>query len=307
MNGHSDILIIGGGIAGMTAALYAARANLSVRIVEKEVCGGLVNWTHTVENVPSYKSIHGMDLMTACREHVESLGVAIEEVNEVEEVRLDGQPKEIRTSEGDSFTADVVIITTGRKPIPLPVETAFEKVHYCSVCDGTAYKDKDVLVVGGGNSAFDEGLYLLNLGVAELTVVEIMDRFFAAEATQDALLGDPRVKGFKTTKVVDVEVTDGKLSAAILENAQTGERTALPVDGIFVFLGQSPNNEWFKDAIALDDKGYILAGEDMSTNIPGVFGAGDINHKPYRQITTAVSDGTIAALAAERWLRSRKK
>lgn len=156
MNGHSDILIIGGGIAGMTAALYAARANLSVRIVEKEVCGGLVNWTHTVENVPSYKSIHGMDLMTACREHVESLGVAIEEVNEVEEVRLDGQPKEIRTSEGDSFTADVVIIATGRKPIPLPVETTFEKVHYCSVCDGTAYKDKDVLVVGGGNSGFDD-------------------------------------------------------------------------------------------------------------------------------------------------------
>ena len=124
------------------------------------------------------------------------------------------------------------------------------------------------------------------------------------QATQDALLGDPRVKGFKTTKVVDVEVTDGKLSAAILENAQTGERTALPVDGIFVFLGQSPNNEWFKDAIALDDKGYILAGEDMSTNIPGVFGAGDINHKPYRQITTAMGDGTVAALEAERFIRS---
>ena len=180
-------------------------------------------------------------------------------------------------------------------------------MHFCAICDGAPYKGKRVLVVGGGNSAFDEGLYLLNLGVAELTVVEIMDRFFAAEATQEALLGDPRVKGFKTTRVVDVEVTDGKLSAAILENAQTGERTALPVDGIFVFLGQSPNNEWFKDAIALDDKGYILAGEDMSTNIPGVFGAGDINHKPYRQITTAVSDGTVAALAAERWLRSRKK
>ena len=302
-----DIIVLGGGPAGMTAAIYAKRANLDVVLLETNVTGGLVNSTYTVENFPSYPEIHGMDLMTACREHMESLGVAIEEVNEVEEVRLDGQPKEIRTSEGDSFTADVVIIATGRKPIPLPVETAFEKVHYCSVCDGTAYKDKDVLVVGGGNSAFDEGLYLLNLGVAELTVVEIMDRFFAAEATQDALLGDPRVKGFKTTKVVDVEVTDGKLSAAILENAQTGERTALPVDGIFVFLGQSPNNEWFKDAIALDDKGYILAGEDMSTNIPGVFGAGDINHKPYRQITTAVSDGTIAALAAERWLRSRKK
>ena len=222
MNGHSDILIIGGGIGGMTAALYAARANLSVRIVEKEVCGGLVNWTHTVENVPSYKSIHGMDLMTACREHVESLGVAIEEVNEVEEVRLDGQPKEIRTSEGDSFTADVVIIATGRKPIPLPVETAFEKVHYCSVCDGTAYKDKDVLVVGGGNSAFDEGLYLLNLGVAELTVVEIMDRFFAAEATQDALL-DLQNQLDEAQTTIDAlessaEETDAALAEAQREN-----------------------------------------------------------------------------------------
>ena len=104
-----------------------------------------------------------------------------------------------------------------------------------------------------------------------------------------------------------MEVADGRLTAAILENARTGERTSLPVDGIFVFLGQSPNNEWFKDVITLDDKGYILAGEDMSTNIPGVFGAGDINPTLYRQITTAVSDGTVAALSAERWLRSRRK
>ncbi|MFQ8738524.1 MAG: NAD(P)/FAD-dependent oxidoreductase, partial [Bilophila wadsworthia] len=189
----------------------------------------------------------------------------------------------------------------GLKPIALDVPTECDQMHFCAICDGAPYKGKRVLVVGGGNSAFDEGLYLLNLGVAELTVVEIMDRFFAAEATQDALLGDPRVKGFKTTKVVDVEVTDGKLSAAILENAQTGERTALPVDGIFVFLGQSPNNEWFKDAIALDDKGYILAGEDMSTNIPGVFGAAQTT--PYRQIHGGQRRHR-SALAAERWLRT---
>ena len=126
--------------------------------------------------------------MTACREHVEPLGVAIEEVNEVEEVRLDGQPKEIRTSEGDSFTADVVIIATGRKPIPLPVETAFEKVHYCSVCDGTAYKDKDVLVVGGGNSGFDESLYLAGLGVRSVHIVEMFPARAAAQFTQDRAL-----------------------------------------------------------------------------------------------------------------------
>ena len=240
------------------------------------------------------------------REHVDHMGVEVEEVFEVTGLEL-GEDEKAVHGDGIVYKAPAIILATGRKPIALDVPTECDQMHFCAICDGAPYKGKRVLVVGGGNSAFDEGLYLLNLGVAELTVVEIMDRFFAAEATQDALLGDPRVKGFKTTKVVDVEVTDGKLSAAILENAQTGERTALPVDGIFVFLGQSPNNEWFKDAIALDDKGYILAGEDMSTNIPGVFGAGDINHKPYRQITTAVSDGTIAALAAERWLRSRKK
>ena len=306
MSGHSDVLIIGGGIGGMTAALYAARANLSVRIVEKEICGGLVNWTHTVENVPSDKSIHGMELMEKMREHVDHMGVEVEEVFEVTGLEL-GADEKIVHGDGIVYKAPAIILATGRKPIALDVPTECDQMHFCAICDGAPYKDKRVLVVGGGNSAFDEGLYLLNLGVAELTVVEIMDRFFAAQATQDALLGDPRVKGFKTTKVVDVEVTDGKLSAAILEDARTGERTALPVDGIFVFLGQSPNNEWFKDAIALDDKGYILVGEDMSTNIPGVFGAGDINHKQYRQITTAVSDGTVAALAAERWLRSRKK
>ena len=304
--GTCDIIVLGGGPAGMTAAIYAKRANLDVVLLETNVTGGLENSTYTVENFPSYPEIHGMELMEKMREHVDHMGVEVEEVFEVIGLEL-GEDEKTVHGDGIVYKAPAIILATGRKPIALDVPTECDQMHFCAICDGAPYKGKRVLVVGGGNSAFDEGLYLLNLGVAELTVVEIMDRFFAAEATQDALLGDPRVKGFKTTKVVDVEVTDGKLSAAILENAQTGERTALPVDGIFVFLGQSPNNEWFKDAIALDDKGYILAGEDMSTNIPGVFGAGDINHKPYRQITTAVSDGTIAALAAERWLRSRKK
>ena len=227
MNGHSDILIIGGGIGGMTAALYAARANLSVRIVEKEVCGGLVNWTHTVENVPSYKSIHGMDLMTACREHVESLGVAIEEVNEVEEVRLDGQPKEIRTSEGDSFTADVVIIATGRKPIPLPVETAFEKVHYCSVCDGTAYKDKDVLVVGGGNSGFDESLYLAGLGVRSVHIVEMFPACAAAQSTQDRALATGIIRANVNTTITALDpLPDGRCRASLRDTASGAEQSA---------------------------------------------------------------------------------
>ena len=289
MNGHSDILIIGGGIAGMTAALYAARANLSVRIVEKEVCGGLVNWTHTVENVPSYKSIHGMDLMTACREHVESLGVAIEEVNEVEEVRLDGQPKEIRTSEGDSFTADVVIIATGRKPIPLPVETAFEKVHYCSVCDGTAYKDKDVLVVGGGNSGFD--------------IVEMFPACAAAQSTQDRALATGIIRANVNTTITALDpLPDGRCRAS-LRDAASGAASEETVDGVFCFIGQKPNTALFEGLIDME-KGYIRTDEDMRTSLPGVFAVGDVRAKRYRQITTAMGDGTVAALEAERFIRS---
>ena len=303
MNGHSDILIIGGGIAGMTAALYAARSNLSVRIVEKEVCGGLVNWTHTVENVPSYKSIHGMDLMTACREHVESLGVAIEEVKEVEEVRLDGQPKEIRTSEGDSFTADVVIIATGRKPIPLPVETAFEKVHYCSVCDGTAYKDKDVLVVGGGNSGFDESLYLAGLGVRSVHIVEMFPACAAAQSTQDRALATGIIRANVNTTITALDpLPDGRCRAS-LRDAASGAASEETVDGVFCFIGQKPNTALFEGLIDME-KGYIRTDEDMRTSLPGVFAVGDVRAKRYRQITTAMGDGTIAALEAERFIRS---
>lgn len=301
-----DILVLGGGPAGMAAALYAKRANLRVALLETNVTGGLANSTYTVENFPSYPEIHGMELMEKMRGHIDGLGVDVEEIFEIAGLSLEGEEKIVRGEDGVVWKAPAIILATGRKPIPLDVPTDCDQIHFCAICDGAPYKGKRVLVVGGGNSAFDEGLYLLNLGVERLTVAEAMDRFFAAEATQEALLGDPRVTGLKTTRIADIELTDGKLSAAVLENTQNGERTVLPVDGIFVFLGQSPNNEWFKDAIALDGKGYILAGEDMSTNIPGVFGAGDINHKPFRQITTAISDGTIAALAAEAYLRTKK-
>lgn len=303
MNGHSDVLIIGGGIGGMTAALYAARANLSVRIVEKEVCGGLVNWTHTVENVPSYKSIHGMELMTACREHVESLGVAIEEVSEVERVNLDGQPKEIFTSEGDRFTADAAIIATGRRPIPLPVETTFEKIHYCSVCDGTAYKGKDVLVVGGGNSGFDESLYLAGLGVRSIHIVEMFPACAAAQSTQDRALATGIITASVNTSINALEpLPDGSCRAA-LRDASTGALSEQTVDGVFCFIGQKPNTALFEGLVDMD-KGYIRTGEDMRTSLPGVFAVGDVRVKQYRQITTAMGDGTIAALEAERFIRS---
>ncbi len=296
-----DVLILGGGIAGMTAAIYTARANLSTAIVEQEVCGGLVNSTHVVENFPSYKSINGMELMEKTLEQVEDLGVEVEQVAEINSVQLEGDTKVIET-EDTIYSGRAIILSTGRVPTPLPMETDCEQIHYCSVCDGTAYKGKKVLIVGGGNSGFDEALYLLSLGVEQITIIEMMDRFFASEITRDKVVDKPEITARTSTKIKEL-VEDGRLKEVVLENIETGETDTLDVDGIFVFIGQKPNTGMFKDTIKLDEQGYILAGENMETNLKGVYSAGDVNRKAYRQITTAMADGTVAALSIEKTIR----
>ncbi len=302
-----DLLIIGGGITGMTAAIYAARTNLSVCILEKEVCGGLVNWTHTVENVPSYKTIHGIELMEKARDHVESLGVTIIEVDEVESVDLDGDIKTATTSMGDVYGAKAMIVATGRKPIALPLAPEkggeWERVHYCAICDGTPYKGKDVIVVGGGNAGFDETLFLCDLGVNSVHILEIFPQCIAAQATQDAAKATGKVKVSTSTKIVQIDELENGKGRVHLENTETGAVVQEEIDGIFVFIGQKPLTEIFTDKLDMD-KGYLISDELMHTKIPGVFAAGDVTVKKYRQITTAMGDGTIAALEAEKYIRS---
>ncbi len=304
-----DICILGGGIAGMTAGIYAARSNRKTILLETAITGGLANSTYIVENYPSHKKIHGMQLMQDVRDQVEELGVRIEEVVEILELDLTSSPKRITTSEG-VFEADAVIVATGRKPIPLDVPTECAQVHHCAICDGAPYKGKRVLIVGGGNSAFDEGLYLKQLGVNHIEVIEVMDRLFAAQAAQDALFdsanGTCGVNCRLTTVCKDLVLDDdGNLKSAILQNKTTGETTSVDIDGIFVFLGQVPNTDMFKGVLDLDAKGYVQADPNMRTNIPGVFSAGDVNVKQFRQLTTAAADGTIAALMADTYLRKK--
>lgn len=298
-----DLVILGGGPAGMTAAIYAARANLKVIILESAITGGLVNSTYTVENFPTWPSIHGMTLMEKMREHVDSVQIPVEEVCEVESLELDGPLKRVLTADAE-YRAKAVILATGRCPIPLDVPTECEQVHYCAICDGAPYVGKRVLVVGGGNSAFDESLYMLHLGIAQLSLVEAMPRYFAAQTTQDSLWASGKAVGHTNTRVIDLKVEGGVLKQALLEDTGSGHQQSVDVDGVFVFLGQKPNNHLFAQHILLDAQGYIMAGGDMSTSLAGVFSAGDINQKLYRQITTAVADGTIAALAAERYIRT---
>ena len=299
-----DLVIIGGGICGMTAAIYAARANIRACILEQQVCGGLVNWTNTVENFPSYQSIHGIDLMEKCREHVESLQVAIEEVDEVVEVDFSGDIKIVRTSMGEEYRAPAVIVATGRKPRPFPVETDFENVHYCSVCDGTPYKGKSVLVMGGGNSGFDESLYLLGLGVHDIHIIETFPSCIAAAATQDQARATGKIRVSVSTDITAVDILPSGRGLAHFHDKAEGRDYTEEIDGIFCFIGQDPNTSVFENVLDMEH-GYIRVNADMETNIPGVFAAGDVTAKKYRQITTAMGDGTIAALQAGAYLRSR--
>jgi thioredoxin reductase (NADPH) len=300
MDTHFDLIIVGGGIAGMTSAIYAARANLRALILEKSVCGGVVNTTHVVENFPSYPSIGGMDLMEKVRAHVEGLGVEIREVVEIEAFSLTEDVKSVTTDEG-VFTAPAVILATGRKARKLSIDTDCGQIHYCAICDGSCYKGRPVMVVGGGNSGVEESLYLRTLGVSRIVLIEELDRLLASEKSVQNLLACPEVEAFVSTHIEEIRSGE-RLESVLLHNAATGETFERKVDGIFVYIGQDPQTELLQGQVRLDDCGYIVADEQMRTNLPGVFAAGDVVRKKYRQITTAMGDGTIAALSVVGYL-----
>ena len=304
MDSDFDVVIVGGGIAGMTAAIYVARANLTTIILEKGVCGGLANWTNTVDNFPSYQSVHGMDLMQKIKDHVESLNVGIEEIAEVNYLELDVPDKIIKTTEA-TYKGKSIILATGRVPIPLPLETDWQDhIHYCSICDGSLYKGKDLVVVGGGNSGFDESLYLLSLGVKSIVLVEEMDTCSADQTIQEKALATRKITCRTNTRIREICQQEGRGNIT-LENTKSRSTERTMADGIFVFIGQSPNTKFMEGRVKLDSFGYIITDEFMHTDIPGVFAAGDVIVKRYRQLTTAMSDGTIAALEAIRYVREK--
>ena len=298
-----DLIIIGAGPAGITAGIYATRFNLNVLIVEKMNTGGQVNLTSKIDNFPAFPEIEGFELSQKLHSHAEALGVNFL-FDEVKSVSLEGQTKTVVTEYSGEVSAPCVIVATGARPRKLGIEKEEELtgrgVCYCAVCDGGFYKDKDVVVVGGGNSALEEAFLLKNIA-KKVTLVHILDDFQANAKLIEKLKNDDKIEYMTTTEVKEICGTD-KLESIKVQNVKTGEQKEIMADGMFVSIGRVPNSELFEGSLKIDKNGYIEADEDMQTNIEGVYAVGDIRTKKIRQIVTACADGAIAATNAYYYL-----
>lgn len=298
-----DVIVIGGGPAGYTAALYAARAGLSVAVLEKLSAGGQMALTEMIDNYPGFEAgIDGFLLGEKMQQQAERFG-AETILAQVSEVRLQGDVKELETDEG-LFRGRSVVIATGAKarPLGLPKEDIFtgKGVHYCAACDGMRYRGKTVAVVGGGNSAVADALALSRIA-EKVILIHRRDSLRATKVYHKALQNAPNVE-FQWNSVVTELLGEDKLTGLKLQDVNTKEEFLLEVDGLFVSIGRSPASSLFAGQVDLDESGYIIAGADTKTNLPGVFAVGDVRTTLLRQIVTAVADGAVAAQQAENYL-----
>ncbi|MDD6213289.1 MAG: thioredoxin-disulfide reductase [Clostridiales bacterium] len=307
-----DLIIIGSGPAGLAAAIYAQRANLSCLTIEKEMMsGGQIINTEEVDNYPGLPGIGGFDLALKLREHAEGLGAIFAEACVESVENLNGDVKMVHTTEG-SFEAKTLILATGavhrKLQVPGEEEMAGKGVSYCALCDGAFYKDRTVAVVGGGDVAVEDAIFLSKL-CRKVYLVHRRDSLRAASSLQEQLLRQSNVEILWNTVVTEIQGENSVQSLLLAPSNQNGISAAerksseslLHVDGIFVAVGIQPRNELF-EALEMNDNGYIVADESGTTSIPGVFVAGDLRQKPLRQIVTAVADGANAASSAEKYL-----
>ncbi len=305
---HSKMLIIGSGPAGYTAAIYAARANIQPMIVTGMQAGGQLTITTDVENYPGFAdAVQGPELMEAMRQQAENVGTEIiyDLINEVD---LKAVPKRAVGDSGTIYTADTIVVATGAQArwLGLPSEEKFNGygVSACATCDGFFYRGKEVIVVGGGNTAVEEALYLSNI-CSKVTLVHRRDELRSEKILQDRLFAAANIEvqwNHVLDEVVGTEEPLG-VTGVRLKSTLTGEITELGVHGVFIAIGHVPSTQIFKGQLPMDDEGYIIKEADStSTNIPGVYAAGDVTDKIYRQAVTAAGMGCMAALEAEKYI-----
>lgn len=298
-----DIIIIGGGPAGLTAAIYGLRAGKTVLVLEKETFGGQITFSPKVENIPGFLALSGNEFAEKLVEQALELGAEVE-MTEAVEIK-DGAVKTVATEDG-SFEAKAVIIAAGAKHRLLGVkgEEKFigNGISFCAVCDGAFYKGQEVAVVGGGNSALQEAILLSEL-CSKVTVIQNLDYLTGEKTLENQLASKSNVEIITGTTVESFEGQE-ELSGLTLKNLKTGQTDFLAVDGVFVAIGLAPQNERFSDNVFLDPQGYIASGEDCKTKTDGIFAAGDCRAKSVRQVTTAAADGAVSALAACNYIDS---
>jgi thioredoxin reductase (NADPH) len=305
---HSKVVIIGSGPAGLTAAIYAARANLEPLVVRGLQPGGLIATTSEVENFPGFvEAVGGFDLADNMEKQAARFGAQFKDAL-IERVDLSERPFKLYTDGEELITADTLIISTGASPrklgVPGEEKLANRGVSYCATCDGFFFRNKKVVVVGGGNSALDEGLFLTRY-VTDLTIIHRRDELRADPVLQERAFSNPKVQ-FIWDSVVEEIAGDDKVTGVKVKNLKTGEESILEADGVFPYIGHLPNTWLFTDVLELDENGYILADERTRTKIPGVFAAGDVVDHVYRQAVTAAGDGCKAAMEAV-WFLSEQE
>jgi len=302
-----DLIIIGAGPAGLTAGLYAARARLKTIMLEKLSPGGQVLMTDWVENYPGFPDgISGFELIDKMRRQAEKFDLVIEN-HEVSRVELTPEKKIVVTEKGKLETR-ALILTSGATPRKLGIDgealLTGKGVSYCATCDGPFYRDQEVALIGGGDTAVEEAIFLTRF-TSKVHLIHRRDELRATKLLQERVMALDRVNIVWDTIPMSI-VGDTEVKGVDLKNVKTGKTSHLPVQGVFVFIGYIPNNELVKDQLELDPLGFVVTDNDMQTSVPGVFAAGDIRSKILRQIATAVGEGATAAFAVEKYLESLK-
>jgi len=303
-----DVLIVGAGPAGLAAAIYAGRSQLDTLVLDQMMPGGQLLITEEIENYPGfYEGITGFELSEKFRQHAEKFGAKIESGKPVESVDLDGEIFVVKAG-GEEFRGKTLIWAAGSTPrklnVPGEAEFVGRGVSYCAVCDGAFFKDRTVAVVGGGDSALEEALYLTKFA-KKVYLIHRRDKFRAVKIIQDRVKRNEKIEPVLNKVVVSINGKDF-VESVTLKDTVTGEESVLPVDGVFIFIGNEPNVAPVAHLVDTTEQGFIITDEEMKTKTPGLFAAGDVRHKPLRQVVTAASDGAVAAMSASKYIEEKE-
>ncbi len=303
-----EVIIVGGGPAGLAAGLYCKRAALKTVLFEKGLLGGQIAISKDVENYPGLEGITGFDLAEKMVRHTQSFGLSLIQ-QEVASVNVGAPLHSVRLASGELLQTVALILAAGgsvrKLGIPGEAEYLGVGVSYCATCDGFFFRDKTVVAVGGGDTAVEEALYLLRLA-KKVYLVHRRDTLRASKILQNRLMSEPRIEIRWNTIITEIRGNESAVGAVSFENIATGEKGELPTDGVFIFIGYSPNNQLIPPAVRMNEQGFVITDEKCATNIPGIFAVGDLRQKFANQIIVAAADGCIAALAAAHYVEEQK-